>query len=404
MDPRIRSLSPHWLAPAVGAAAVGIGALSVIVERGELDGVDSPEELSPLSLVLIGVVVVAWLIETIDPSLWLPVFIAIVVLPEAWFVYVGRNAAAPMFLILLVGWVAYIGTRREAGFALAAAILIVLLPLPWAAGTYLDWIGWLFGISFAWSSMLAIGTQQRLLSELRAAQADLARRAATEERQRIAREIHDVIAHTLAITMLHLTGARHILTRDPARASEALAQAEQFGRQSLADIRRTIGLLGGTSGDLAPAPMNEPLPDVGDLATLVAGFQRAGLNVHLTIEGDPGQLSAAAGLAVYRMAQEALANVVRHAPGAHASVALAIRGQEARLQVRDDGIRGQAPADVPRSGSTLGLLGMRERATLLGGTLVAGPAGSGWLVESVIPLDRQDTSAQDVSERAETGA
>jgi signal transduction histidine kinase len=94
-----------------------------------------------------------------------------------------------------------------------------------------------------WLLATALATLQRLIVELRAAQADLATQAAAEERRRIAREVHDVIAHTLAVTMLHLTGARHILRRDPERASEALAEAERLGRQSLADIRRTVGLL-----------------------------------------------------------------------------------------------------------------------------------------------------------------
>ena len=391
-----RSLAPAWIAPVIAATAVAIGLLSTFVERGELHGVDAPEGRSPLSLALIALVVGAWLIEAGGVRWPLAALVATVALPAAWFVYVGRNASSLLFLILLVGWVAYTGTRREAIVTLVVAFLAVLLPLPWAAGEYLDWLGWIVGIVFAWLAMLAVGTQQRLLAELRAAQADLARQSASEERQRIAREVHDVIAHSLAITMLHLTGARHILTRDPARAAEALAQAEQLGRQSLADIRRTVGLLAPASDGRAADGPAAPLPGAADIPELVADYQRAGMDVHLAVEGDPARLPAAAGLELYRIAQEGLANAAKHAPGARVTVDLTIGADSVMLRVQDDGPRTGATLAVAAGGSGLGLVGMRDRAELLGGTLSAGPSKGAWLVECTVPVG---TAAREPSRR-----
>src|SRR5436853_615896 len=124
------------------------------------------------------------------------------------------------------------------------------------AGLYSGAFAYVLGIGIAWAWGYAVRQQYHLIVELKAAQAGLAERAAADERQRIAREIHDVVAHSLAVTMLHLTGARLALQHDPAEAAEALAEAERLGRQSLADIRRTVGLLadGGRAGAAPPMP------------------------------------------------------------------------------------------------------------------------------------------------------
>ena len=402
------SFVPAWARPLLAAAAVAVGLLSAFVERGERAGIDGPAGPAPFTLALIGAVVVAWMIETLGEARGVrwprPLFVGAVALPTAWFVFVGRNAAAPMLLVMLVGWLTYTGTRRQAGLALAAAALAIALPLPWAAGEALDWLGWGFGIASAWLSMSAVATQQRLLAQLRAAQADLGRHAADEERQRIAREMHDVVAHSLSITMLHLTGARHVLTRDPARAAEALAEAERSGRQSLADIRRTVGLLDAGRASADGPQTLAPLPGAADLADLVADFARAGLDVGLTVVGDPDRMPATAGLDLYRIAQEAIANVAKHAPSARTEVELTIAGHEARLRVRDDGRRGGATPIGSVGGSGLGLPGMRQRATLHGGACVAERSGEGWLVECVIPLPSNEPTGRAAARPAKGSA
>jgi signal transduction histidine kinase len=282
--------------------------------------------------------------------------------------------------------VAYAGARREGLLAVVIALLAILPPFLLGRnvpdrGVYRNLLAWTIGVLISWASGYTLARQQRLVAELRAAQADLARQAAAEERRRIAREVHDLIAHSLAITMLHLTGARYHLARDPQRAAEALAQAEALGRQSMADIRRTVGLLG-SNGHMGTA---RPLPDAGDIPDLVADFTRAGLEVGHTLDGDPTCLPAAAGLELYRIAQEALSNVAKHAPGAAVTIDLTVGEREVRLCVRDSGSRGGANPLAAAAGSGLGIMGMHERAALLGGTLNARPNGAGWLVECSFP-------------------
>jgi signal transduction histidine kinase len=219
--------------------------------------------------------------------------------------------------------------------------------------------------------------QWGLVAELRAAQADLARQAAAEERRRIASEIHDIAAHSLAVTLLHLTGARLRIQRQGGDTDliETLAAAERLGRQRLDDVRRTVGLLQTSSTATAP-----PLPTAADLQQLIDEFRSAGLDLTFDVSGDPGSVSPAAGLALYRISQEALANAVKHAPGMPMEVQLDCR---APLRLRICNKLPQRPALSTPTG--LGLGSMRERAELLGGTLTVGPSDGTWRVECSIP-------------------
>jgi signal transduction histidine kinase len=237
---------------------------------------------------------------------------------------------------------------------------------------------WLLAIALSWAGGVGMQAQLLLLTKMRQEQAGLAERAAADERQRIAREIHDVIAHSLAVTMLHLTGARLALRRDPEEAEGALIEAERLGRESLAEIRRTVGLLTPEGTGTAA-----PLPTAADIPELVREFEAAGLDVELELRGDPQLLPPAAGLALYRVAQESLANVVRHAPGAPTSISLLIGSDTVRLHVRN---RLAAAVGAPNADGGQGVRGMRERVTLLGGELRAGPDENGWCVDVELPL------------------
>ncbi len=295
-----------------------------------------------------------------------------------------RIALAPLFLLLLAGWSAYIdaGRRPVAIGTVLVALSVILPPMVTQKETPADWITWVAGLGLIWITCYALARQQQLLVELRAAQASLAAQAAAEERRRIAHEIHDVIAHALAVTLLHITGARHVLARDPEQAAAALATAEQLGRQSLADIRRTVGLLAtGPADGRAP-----PLPDAAAIPDLVASYRAAGLPVRFTVTGEPSRVPPAAALALYRIVQEALANVAKHAPGADTSVDLALDEAWAALAVANGARRAGAVPLTIVDGGGQGIAGMRERAALLGGTLCAGPEGDGWAVTGRIPL------------------
>ena len=282
---------------------------------------------------------------------------------------------APFFLIFLVVRFAVLGTRAEViAVTLASSAVMVALEL---TGRYTGAFVWVLGFGLVGASGYAFQVQFRLLDQERKAQAELAQRAAAEERQRIAREIHDVVAHSLAVTMLHLTGARLALRRDPAEAEEALLEAERLGRQSLAEIRRTVGLLA-PEGTGTAAPM----PAAADIPQLVREFEAAGLDVDFELTGDPGALAPATGLGLYRVAQESLSNVVRHAPDTHTTMSLCVSDDVVSLRVRNHLAGASAP---PSTDGGLGVRGMRERVTLLGGELRAGPDGDGWCVDVELP-------------------
>src|SRR5262249_36792486 len=222
---------------------------------------------------------------------------------------------------------------------------------------------------------LLVRHEMDLVSQLRAAQAGLAERARAEERNRIARELHDVIAHTLTVLLLHIASARLAVEHGLADAERALDEAERLGREGLAEVRSVVGMLH-QDGD---AGRTAPLPGAGDLPALVERFRSAGADVTLTIDGDTGRLPATVGLAVYRILQEALTNAVKHALGSSTAVWLAVEPDPARLAVDSDA--------EPGTGTGVGVLSMRERAESLGGSCQAGPGGRGWLVQATLPLD-----------------
>ena len=208
-----------------------------------------------------------------------------------------------------------------------------------------------------------------------------ARSAVVEERARIARELHDAVAHSVSVMVLQAGGVRRLLGGDPAREREreALAGVEETGRQAVGELHRMLGILRKSEPDLAPSPS---LRRVSELVEQVRG---AGLDTTLEVQGEPAELAPGVDMSAYRIVQEALTNALRYAPGASVGVKVTY-GRELELEVRDDGARsnGAAPATA---GSGHGIVGMRERAALFGGELEAGPAaGGGFLVRARLPL------------------
>lgn len=305
---------------------------------------------------------------------------------------------APFLLVMLAGTMAAVfGPWPGAAVAGASAAALIGLQIAHAfEGSAI----WCFALSMGWASTSAVRRQLCTLAELQTAQADLARQAADEERRRLAREIHDLVAHSLAVTMLHLTGARLALRAgDDGEALDALEQAELTGRLAMGEIRRTVGLLG-SSAESATGP---PTPRAADIPVLVEEFRAAGLQVSLSSPGDAGALdsvSPAIGVTLYRAVQESLSNAVKHAPGQPAVVQLDLADDTARLTVvnplpaplsRVHGDDGRQPAGldaaVARDGGWgHGLRGMHERARALGGAVAAGPRGGSWVVELCVPL------------------
>jgi signal transduction histidine kinase len=204
------------------------------------------------------------------------------------------------------------------------------------------------------------------------------RAAALGERARLAREIHDVVAHSVSVMVIQAAGARAVMDGEPDRARAALSSVERAGRDALAEMRRLLGVLGDGERLRALAPQ----PGVEDLAELVRATCAAGLPASIRVEGQPVIVPAGLSLCAYRVVQEALTNSIKHAGPARAEVAVRWRPDVLELEVADDG---PGPVTSPAGGH--GLMGMRERTALHGGSVDAGPRpGGGFAVRARIPL------------------
>jgi len=203
--------------------------------------------------------------------------------------------------------------------------------------------------------------------------------AAGAERERIARELHDAVSHSLASIVMQAGGAQDVLAREPERAGAALASIESTARQGLGEMRRLLGLLGDGG-----AP-REPQPGLARLDELVDGARRAGLDVAASVEGDARPLPPAVDVSAYRIVQEALTNAMKHAGRCRATVVLRYGEGDLEVEVADDGTGADGAA--PGEGSGRGLSGMRERVAVLGGAFSAGPRadGRGFRVSARIP-------------------
>ncbi len=282
--------------------------------------------------------------------------------------------------------------------ALAVALPVVIYsglsrPTPHATGWLVAWSGWLL---VPWTA----GTVVRLRRDAVArARADDLRRAAYEERLRVAREVHDVVGHGLAVINMQAGIALHVLDRRPEQARVALAAVKQTSKDALAELRAALavfrepadgpdrpGPVGGGAGRPGggldgAVQARQPVPGLGQLDTLLGAMRDAGLPVELTRTGEPADLPAVVDHAAYRIVQESLTNVLRHAVPARARVWLGYQPAELTVRVTDDG----APVAAVQPGH--GIAGMRERAVAVGGTLAAGPLpGRGFQVSAQLPV------------------
>ena len=208
-----------------------------------------------------------------------------------------------------------------------------------------------------------------------------AREAVVEERARIARELHDAVAHSVSMMVIQAGGERRALGGASGTTGEVLQTIEQIGRGALTEMRRLVGMLRTGSGE--PADGLAPQPTLADLPTLMTQVREAGLPVEFQIDGDRRELAVGIELSAYRIVQEALTNALKHAGRAHAAVHVRYGPDSLELEITDDG--GGIPADVPGGGH--GLAGIRERVTLYGGKFDASAAlGGGFAVRVLLPL------------------
>src|SRR5499427_7696000 len=251
-----------------------------------------------------------------------------------------------------------------------SASQLVFVPVEFAAG----WVG-----GFA----VRERAEQAEAAEVRATAAELERDAAAriavaEERARIARELHDIIAHAVSVMVLQVGAVRHKLPDALAEDRDALKNVEGAGRAALAELRRLLDVMR-RDGDRAELT---PQPGLDGLGSLVKDIGRAGLPVELHVEGEPFPLPRGMDLSAYRIAQEALTNALKHAHASHAEVTIHYAPEEVQIEVRDNG-----HGAVPGNGHGQGLIGIRERVKLYGGDMTAGTAnGGGFILSTRLPL------------------
>ena len=318
------------------------------------------------------------------------------------------SGAASLAIVILLGLASYLVAsslpRRAsiyAALATAAALGVALgyhalagrgggLPADIVLGFAPLVAGWFAGDAAATRRRYLAGLAEQAERE-RAAEAERARQEICEERVRIARELHDVVAHTLAVITVQAGVGRRLMAKRPEEAGLALDSIETIGRTAQDELRVVLGLL--RDETIGPAAL-APAPRLVDVKELVHTVQASGTPVELRTSGIDRQLSPALELSIFRVVQEALTNVVKHAPGASATVDLAVSDQAVRIEVTDDGGPARPPGDVGSPDAAVGpdlghgIVGMRERTGAFGGWLVAEPlAGRGFRVLAEIPLD-----------------
>jgi len=308
-----------------------------------------------------------------------------------------QMVAGFVVVIVLVASAGYHASRREALACLAVGLAIpaVLIPLEPQLG---GWSGAVFDAAFValpWLAARALRNREdraaALGTQLALAQARQ-REILHEERARIARELHDIVAHSVSVILLQVGAARMRAPGQPGLA-EPLHAAEASGRQALAELRRLLGVLNDASadrpgrdqaaGERAP---EAPQPSIATLGRLASTVRDAGLDVDLAITGEVRPLPPGLELSVYRIVQEALTNVLKHARASRAEVRVGYGPDAVTIDVADDGTARTA-SSVPAGH---GLVGMRQRARVFGGTATAGPApGGGWQVRAELPAEPQ---------------
>jgi signal transduction histidine kinase len=306
-----------------------------------------------------------------------------------------ENSVTPLLTLSMVVYAvsAYCDRRRAFVGLVAVLVLIwteVLLGDKTATSDFLFTALLVFG---PWLVGRIVAARSELAAEL-SDKADRLERehdkqaqlAVAHERSRIARELHDVVAHNVSVMVVQAAAARRMIDHDASKAKEALGSVEQTGRDALKEMRRMVGMLGGADEGLALAPQ----PSIDELDWLIQRARDAGLDVDLAIEGERRRLESGVDLSAFRIVQEALTNTLKHAGPAQAQVTLRYTDHDVEVEVSDNGRGVRTPID---NGAVTGhgLLGMRERVAMLGGEIEAGyRKDGGFGVHARLPLEREE--------------
>ena len=363
---------PTWVDVVLAAAVTALGTVEVAV--GQLRG---PLWATSLSVALLGV-----------PLLWRRHFpwtallisygtmLGLHLLRIDQYNYLASVASALLIMFAFAGAVEL--GQAVAGLVLASALLVVaaldgLAAIIWGVGLVVG--AWTAGRALR-ARRLLIEQLARTTEELRLSREAHARDAVSAERTRIARELHDVIAHSVGVMVVQAGAVERMIPLDPDRAIVAAESVQDCGRQALADLRHLLGVLRPDDEDADDRTgALDPQPGLADVPALVERLRRAGLTVRVTVAGEQRTLPAGVDLAAYRIVQEALTNVLKHGQGRTATLALAYRDGGVDLEVVNPSAAGRGDDRRPSGGH--GLVGMRERTSMYGGTFSAGPREGG---------------------------
>lgn len=355
-------------------AAVVFGLGVVVLVHSQLLAGPGDLSLLPFGLVLVGVAAAALAWRRRAPLPVLLITTAAVVV-----YYVVGLPRGPAVVLVAVALYSVAVSRRwwwavGTGLALIAVVLVAGRVAA-AGGLRPTDVVWMTATVVAIG--VAIGATRRARAAMIARVEDVARLRIERERLRVAQEVHDVVTHSLAMINVQAGVGAHVADRRPEQAKDALLTIKEASRVALADLRATLAVLRGPADH--PSTDRVPAPSLARMGELVRAAESAGLTI--TVRGEPGELPAPVDAAAFRILQEAMTNVVRHATGARqVSIDIDRRGEVLRLRVRDDG---RAPA-APVAG--VGLRGMVERAAALGGRAQARPSSGGFVVDAELPL------------------
>lgn len=286
----------------------------------------------------------------------------------------------PIAALVATFTVASYASLRDALLAAAFAALSLSLAVVNGSGTDAapDPLASAILYGSVWLVGRVVGVRNERARQLHEDRDRHAAEAVAEERARIAREMHDAVSHSLAAIVMQSAGAQNIIDSDPARAKASLASIEATGRRGLAEMRKLLGLLADADPEAALAPQ----PGLDRLEELVASVRASGLTVDLRVHGERRPVPGSADVSAYRVVQESLTNVMKHAGARSVQVLVDYHPEALTVQVVDDGT---GPVSAGAADGR-GLVGMRERVHLLGGTLETGATGSGFRVSARLPL------------------
>ena len=382
---RRRTLAEHGITLVIAVLAVAVLAedlASPTVRVADVRYDRGPEAVIVAVLVLtVALIALRRRLGVIAPMAALGLFGLAAFISPVWLI---ESSAVLVLVLALCALTGYLFDDRGGRFGLAVVAAVGLAavleyPKPtWSIGIAalgFMTIAWTVGFLARYPVARARSAEEHAV-RLELEQAEAAHRAVLEERRRIARELHDVVAHSVSVMTVQAGGVRRLLTPEQEREREALLAVERIGRDALAEMRRVVGLLR-DDGDEAPLA---PQPGLDTLDALLGTVRDAGLDVELVVEGERRSLPPGLDLAAFRVVQEALTNALRHARPSHASVRLQYAPDALRIEVANDGVNGAPP------GRGHGSTGMRERVALYGGSLESGGRDGRYLVAATLPI------------------